>query len=903
MDHGGLAGIFTTKDIVLRVIAAGLQPDNCSVVRVMTPHPRCCLPSTTILEALKIMHDGHFLNLPVVDEDKHIIGLVDVLRLTYATLERINDIEGNGGEEGASKFWNNIAASGDHTTETDSAISDSLSQAANSHMFRSPSTTPQPDPMMMMHHSPSSPYAGHLDPMDNDDLIQPGDSASMVTRQQRQKDDNDMGSVLSSTVSTAMGGTFSFKFNYGSKTYRFRSSDHSFGDIRAIVRQKIMMDHLSLSQSYVAIQRQAKKSNPDSTEDEEDDKEEDEEDDSWLTISYVDDENDQVLMTTDADVQEAVQLTKKMGRDRVRLFVHDTLLESMPEPPSAQPTVAATPYTPSSPPPPPLQQQHTSSSSSTPSVSSSKPSPSVDDSSVSPPSRSASRQQKMKTRLNVRSNSTSDTDDDDDDGQDGTKRRDYAKEYNLPIPQELLLPAAVTFLGVVILGVFTISRLTGGMKNKACGFFLDSYGDWDARRRLNLELKFIIPGWKSRLNIYEPSRYTGMRRCDSASRCDSATNRSQFFPWAMTDRQERTRKSASAIEDASSSNDMMIFGYASKLYQDPVLAHKLTTGIVKEAILTTAANFFDLGEIRYDVRHLITDDFSSTESQPTVAASRKRQHSLEEEEDPAEYDMERYADLGAEEEKLLFYMDDTEDRSSCIEKHKQRRKRQRSMDPKKDKTIQYHYDYSAADPMTLTIAERSKDIQKTAQRYGIPLSSTIVLPPSQDPTNPAQSIDLIDKTAQTILHHAATQPLNVCEIQFQVRHCQDPRYDFLGKQHAYYHFYRHVLDYHRQRRPSAPVPRATFTNNAASSNNCGLVDYGSSDDDDDCQVVKQEELLPSSDILPVILKTANTVAKVGLDLEQKIKRLRRDDPTFGFLQPQHAYHPYYRRKLAELSSS
>lgn len=45
-----------SKDIVLRVIAAGLAPDNCSVVRVMTPHPQCCLPSTTILEGLKIMH-------------------------------------------------------------------------------------------------------------------------------------------------------------------------------------------------------------------------------------------------------------------------------------------------------------------------------------------------------------------------------------------------------------------------------------------------------------------------------------------------------------------------------------------------------------------------------------------------------------------------------------------------------------------------------------------------------------------------------------------------------------------------------------------------------------------------------------------------------------------------------
>ncbi|KAI8329470.1 hypothetical protein BC941DRAFT_442936 [Chlamydoabsidia padenii] len=425
MDHGGLAGIFTTE--VLRVIAAGLQPDNCSVVRVMTPHPRCCLPSTTILEALKIMHDGHFLNLPVVNEDKQIIGLVDVLRLTYATLERINDIEGNGGE-GASKFWNNIAAANDHTIETDSAISDSLSQAANSHMFRSsPSATPQPD--LMLHHS--SAYAGHQDPMD-DDLIQPGDSASMVQQQK----ENDLGSVLSS--SNVSAGTFSFKFNYGSKTYRFRSSDYSLGEIRAIVRQKIMMDHLSLSQSYVAIESK-KKTNSNDDGDDEEQEQEMEEDDSWLTISYVDDENDQVLMTTDADVQEAVQLTRKMGRDRVRLFVHDTLIESMPEPPLAQPTVL--PYT-----PPPTQQQQLP-------VLSDPPLPKNDDP-IIPPSRSPNQQlSKKQAKPSVQEHS--------DNEEDYIKRRrDYAKEFNLPIPQELLLPAAVTFLGVVILGVFTISRLT-----------------------------------------------------------------------------------------------------------------------------------------------------------------------------------------------------------------------------------------------------------------------------------------------------------------------------------------------------------------------------------------------------------------------------------------------------------
>lgn len=96
---------------MLRVIAAGLAPETCSVVRVMTPHPDTALPTTSILDGLKKMHgmysktmgrkwagidkmsmlDGHYLNLPVIDDDKQIVGLVDVLRLTYATLDQVND--------------------------------------------------------------------------------------------------------------------------------------------------------------------------------------------------------------------------------------------------------------------------------------------------------------------------------------------------------------------------------------------------------------------------------------------------------------------------------------------------------------------------------------------------------------------------------------------------------------------------------------------------------------------------------------------------------------------------------------------------------------------------------------------------------------------------------------------
>jgi len=59
-----IAGIFTSKDVVLRVIAAGLDAGRCSVVRVMTPHPDTAPPTMSVHDALKKMHSGFFY--PVV---------------------------------------------------------------------------------------------------------------------------------------------------------------------------------------------------------------------------------------------------------------------------------------------------------------------------------------------------------------------------------------------------------------------------------------------------------------------------------------------------------------------------------------------------------------------------------------------------------------------------------------------------------------------------------------------------------------------------------------------------------------------------------------------------------------------------------------------------------------------
>lgn len=62
-----IAGIFTSKDVVLRVIAAGLDPSRCSVVRVMTPHPDTAPPTMTVHDALKKMHSMSAFTMHIVD--------------------------------------------------------------------------------------------------------------------------------------------------------------------------------------------------------------------------------------------------------------------------------------------------------------------------------------------------------------------------------------------------------------------------------------------------------------------------------------------------------------------------------------------------------------------------------------------------------------------------------------------------------------------------------------------------------------------------------------------------------------------------------------------------------------------------------------------------------------------
>lgn len=75
MEGMRLAGIFTERDALFRVIAEGRDPEATRLGEVMTRDPRTISPERPFRHALHIMYEGGFRHVPVV-RDGRAIGVV-----------------------------------------------------------------------------------------------------------------------------------------------------------------------------------------------------------------------------------------------------------------------------------------------------------------------------------------------------------------------------------------------------------------------------------------------------------------------------------------------------------------------------------------------------------------------------------------------------------------------------------------------------------------------------------------------------------------------------------------------------------------------------------------------------------------------------------------------------------
>lgn len=296
--QGSVAGIFTSKDVVLRVIAAGLDPKTCLIVRVMTPQPDVLNLLTPIQKALRQMFDGHYLNLPIVsEEDDEIVGIVDVLKLTYATLNQIKQIElkelptgsqtaletNTPTQETEGPTWNKF------WTLYDPNLNDDLDSVHSDSLVATPDVTT-------------------LEYQQFNFDITPQDSVSQVELQQRDTTYKSYARTGSHT-SAIPEEDFEriqvvFKFKVPGPQGRVHRIPFTPADgvnkLRQAIDERLSQHELELIGGAA------------------------------YAISYVDDEGDTVSVTSDRDITECTRINLLLGKDKVDVYLHDPLKPARP---------------------------------------------------------------------------------------------------------------------------------------------------------------------------------------------------------------------------------------------------------------------------------------------------------------------------------------------------------------------------------------------------------------------------------------------------------------------------------------------------------------------------------------------------------------------------------------------
>ena len=75
VEDGKLAGVFTERDALFRVIAEGRDVETTQVAAVMTRDPHTIHPDKPFADALHVMYEGGFRHVPVV-EDGRPVGMI-----------------------------------------------------------------------------------------------------------------------------------------------------------------------------------------------------------------------------------------------------------------------------------------------------------------------------------------------------------------------------------------------------------------------------------------------------------------------------------------------------------------------------------------------------------------------------------------------------------------------------------------------------------------------------------------------------------------------------------------------------------------------------------------------------------------------------------------------------------
>lgn len=228
-----------------------------------------------------------------------------MLKLTYATLEQVNSISADGQtDESGGPVWSRFFASFGQTGSVDE---DAASAVSGSHAGASELPPRTPNRFKGQQHLSRGPDTPGSE-------LAPNDSASVI------HDETDSALISRSGVTSFADGrgaipidfddgTYLFKFIAPSgSAHRFQARYDSYEFVREIIHGKIQTDPfiMQVDDHAGGDASKADGSKPDSND---------------FQLSYFDDDNDLVLITTDQDMMDSVNLAKKQSKDRVVLHL------------------------------------------------------------------------------------------------------------------------------------------------------------------------------------------------------------------------------------------------------------------------------------------------------------------------------------------------------------------------------------------------------------------------------------------------------------------------------------------------------------------------------------------------------------------------------------------------------
>ena len=93
-DNSRPTGILTDRDIVLKLVAGEKKPEETTVKNIMTTNPTMVNVNYDVLDAVRLMRNRGVRRLPVIDEHRHLLGIITLDDVLTAFGAELGDLAG-----------------------------------------------------------------------------------------------------------------------------------------------------------------------------------------------------------------------------------------------------------------------------------------------------------------------------------------------------------------------------------------------------------------------------------------------------------------------------------------------------------------------------------------------------------------------------------------------------------------------------------------------------------------------------------------------------------------------------------------------------------------------------------------------------------------------------------------